>query len=107
MHAFRIALRRVLAAQELHHHVRAVCNLPEIEHMDDVAVFQGGGRTSFVQESGFHLFVSRVLALQYLDRNGFTRHPISCAVDIRHSAAEAFQQLVFAENYKILMTNTW
>jgi hypothetical protein len=68
---------------------------------------RGGGRTSFVQESGFHLFVSRVLALQYLDRNGFTRHPISCAVDIRHSAAEAFQQLVFAENYKILMTNTW
>ena len=87
------------AAQELHHDVRLVVLLGELEDRDDVAVLQLGGGPRFAIEARPHLLgVFREVGEHHLDRDFAIEHRIEAAIEHTHAAApDALEDLVAAD----------
>src|SRR5262249_46413155 len=79
--------RQRLAVEELHHDVGdLVLHHPDVDHLDDVRVVDGGGGARFVDEAGDQARALQVLALQQLYRGAAAQNRVLRQVDDPHGA---------------------
>ena len=91
--------RQRLAVEELHHDVRDfVLDHPDVDHLDDVRVMDGGGGARLVDEARDQAGTLEVLALEQLHRDAAPQYRVLGQVhDAHRSVAHQLAQLVVVD----------
>ena len=91
--------RQRLAVQELHHDVRDfVLDHPDVDHLDDVRVMDGGGRARLIDEPQHQAGTLEVLALQHLHCDAAPQYRMLRQVhDAHRPVADQLAELVVVD----------
>ena len=79
-------LAEVLAAEQLHHEVRAAVVAARVEHRDDVRALDGAHRARLAREPRDDVLVGRELRVDELDRDALAEPDVLGLVDGAHAA---------------------
>jgi hypothetical protein len=85
--AARVMVREAAAAKELHHDVRSVAFLGELEHGHDIAMLQPRGGPRLPIEALARMFVRQHLARHHLHRDVAFEYGVPGLVQHAHAAA--------------------